>query len=456
MLSCVCSSCPQQSTISPVVNPEQRLSIREAVELIAQHGEKPISESALRSRAKTKRLGVSRVNGRIYTNPLNLASAGLIPIGVVTATVVPKAIDDDELHAWLDAPSGDRPLDTPGPLERLLEQGPDVEPPASGERERSRELGVPERPKSERRPESEPRSGDDVDETLDEFLGEQPHATNPPRWPEGRDESELQEPQRPTGGEAPIEGSGPAPSGAASREALAPVPPTRRAPASRNLRLVAAAALATVIAMIVATTLPADESSAPPAPEASENAATATQLEQRRRAAAITDADQRGDYDSVMRLASFSGDQAAYDAAKSDATRALLSRARKALEDDKTKTARRYVRRAEKRYGDPDPTARRNVEARIRRAERSLRRARDKADRARRAQRALAAARRAAPIATPAPQPAATPAPQRTTPAPATSSSNGSAAPSTPTPKSQKPAPSSSGRTSDARDPEFY
>lgn len=433
------------------MNPEQRLSIREAVELIAQHGEKPISESALRSRAKTKRLGVSRVNGRIYTNPLNLASAGLIPIGVVTASVVPKTIDDDELHAWLDSPIEDLRRDTPGPLERLLNDRPDVEPLGPGEPEGSTELGDAEQPTSE------PRPGGDFEDTLDDFVGEGPPTPDPPRQSENVGES-VREASRPTESDVPNEDSGPASRAAAHRQTVAPSSRSRHGSANSRLRLAAAVAIAAAIAVVVAITLPARESSGPQALQASTNAATEAQLEQRRRATAIADAGRRGDYDGAMRLASFSGDRAAYDAARSDATRTLLGRARRALADDKIKTARRYVHRAEKRYGDPDPSGRRSVEQRIRRAERAAERDRARAAEARRAQRALTAARRAAPAPAPAAQQAASPAPRTATPAPNTATPSGSSAAGTATekPKSQIPAPSSSGSKSDARDPEFF
>lgn len=81
------------------MSPEQRLTVREAVEMIARHGAAPISESALRARIRSRKIGAVRVGGRVYTNPLNLVTAGLLPVEVLSGTV--GEIDDAELHAWL-------------------------------------------------------------------------------------------------------------------------------------------------------------------------------------------------------------------------------------------------------------------------------------------------------------------------------------------------------------------
>lgn len=434
------------------MNPEQRLSIREAVELIAQHGEKPISESALRSRAKTKRLGVSRVNGRIYTNPLNLASAGLIPIGVVTATVVPKTIDDDELHAWLGSSASERPVDEPGPLERLL----DDEVP-----DRSRD-GVADAPCSAGGSDEEIPSQADFgafDDTLDDLRGPSEPDSGATSAPP-RDTPVLPHAISAYGattGPEVTESARTSTVDAEPKRELGLTHPVRIRRKHRRPRFVAAVVLGIAVILVAISVL--GGGTEPPRPEAVVNrVASAVDAERRRQAVEIADAEQRGDFDRVMRLASFTGDRSAYDGARSDATEAVLDRARDALRDDRIKTARRYVRRVERRYGDPDPSGRRSVEQRIRRAERAAERDRARAAEARRAQRALAAARRAAPTPAPTTQQAASPAPRATTPAPSTATPSGSSAAGAATakPKSQTPAPSSSGSKSDARDPEFF
>lgn len=434
------------------MNPEQRLSIREAVELIAQHGEKPISESALRSRAKTKRLGVSRVNGRIYTNPLNLASAGLIPIGIVTATVVPKAIDDNELHAWLGSSASEKPVDEVGPLERLL----DDEVPDS-----SRD-GVADDPRGDGIADEATPSPADVaafDDTLDDFLGagevDSGAAPASPRDTPGLPRSTPA--CQPANGPDITEAAHTETAPTETRRALNLTRPDRDRTGHRRPRLIAAA-VSGIAAVLVAIAVLAGGAEPPHREQVVSRAAVAADAEERRQAVEITDAEQRGDFDRVMRLASFTGNQSAYDAARSDATEALLDRARTALRDDRIKTARRYVRRVERGYGDPDPSGRRSVEQRIRRAERAAERDRARAAEARRAKRARAAARRAAPTPAPATQQAASPTPRTTTRAPSTAASSGSSAAGTTSakPKSQTPTPSSSGSKSDARDPEFF
>lgn len=431
----------------PVVNPEQRLSIREAVELIAQHGEKPISESALRSRAKTKRLGVSRVNGRIYTNPLNLASAGLIPIGVVTATVVPTAIDDNELHAWLGSSASEKPVHEAGPLERLL----DDEVPDScqdGVADDPRGAGVAD--------EATPSPADVAafDDTLDDFLGA--GETDAGAAPASlRDTPGL---TRTASAYQPADGPDIAETAlTTAHQAPGLTRPKRGWAGYRRPRLIAAAVFG-IAAVLVAIAVLGGGAEPPRREQVVNRAAVAADAEERRQAVEIADAEQRGDFDRVMRLASFAGNQSAYNGARSDATEALLDRARAALRDDRIETARRYVRRVERGYGDPDPSGRRSVEHRIQRAERAAERDRARAAEARRAKRARAAARRAAPAPAPATQQAASPTPRTTTPAPSTANSGGSSAAGTTTakPKSQTPAPSSSGSKSDARDPEFF
>jgi len=434
------------------VNPEQRLSIREAVELIAQHGEKPISESALRSRAKTKRLGVSRVNGRIYTNPLNLASAGLIPIGVVTASVVPKAIDDDELHAWLGSSTSETPNDEPGPLERLLV---DEEPGSSrnGVADDPRGAGVSG--------EATPAPADVAafDDTLNDFLGagetDSGAASASPR--DTPSLSRTTPTHQPAGGSEMSEASHTEMATTRAQRAPGLIRPDGGRTAHRRPRRIAVAVFG-IAAVLLATAVLGGGTEPPRREQVVSRAAVAANAEERRQAVEIADAEQRGDFDRVMRLASFTGNQSAYDAARSGATEALLDRARAALRDDRIKTARRYVRRVERGYGDPDPSGRRSVEQRIRRAERAAERERARAAEARRAKRARAAARRAAPAPAPATQQAASPTPTTTTPAPSPATSSGSSAAGTTTakPKSQTPAPSSSGSESDARDPEFF
>lgn len=107
--------------------------------MIAQHGTAPISESALRARIRNRKIGVVRVGGRVYTNPLNLVTAGLLPVEVLSGTV--GEIDDAELHAWLNpdepaSPSGggldfDQPSEpddsgspAPGPSNPEADAGP--------------------------------------------------------------------------------------------------------------------------------------------------------------------------------------------------------------------------------------------------------------------------------------------------------------------------------------------
>lgn len=430
------------------MNPEQRLSIREAVALIAQHGEKPISESALRSRAKTKRLGVSRVNGRIYTNPLNLASAGLIPIGVVTASVVPKAIDDDELHAWL----GSSASEEVGPLERLLDdEAPDTS--RDGVADDPRGVGVAD--------ETTPSPTDvyAFDDTLHDFLeaGETDSGAAPASLRGTPAPAHTTSAYQPTDGPDIPEAAPTETAPTKAQRALGLSRPIRDRTGHRRARLIAAAVCG-IAAVLVAIGVLGGGTESPRREQVVNRAAIAADAEERRQAVEIANAEQRGDFDRVMRLASFTGNQSAYEAARSDATEALLDRARAALRADRFKTARRYVRRVERGYGDPDPSGRRSVEERIRRAERAAERDRARAAEARRAKRARAAARRAAPAPAPATQQAAPPTPRTTTPAPSTATSSGSSAAgtTTPKPKSQTPAPSSSGSKSDARDPEFF
>lgn len=99
--------------------PEQRLSIREAVEAIADYGPAPISESALRARIRARRIGAVRVGNRVYTNPLNLVTAGLLPIDVLNSTVSSsQEIDDQQLQEWLN------PEETAASTQRQVEDAP--------------------------------------------------------------------------------------------------------------------------------------------------------------------------------------------------------------------------------------------------------------------------------------------------------------------------------------------
>lgn len=78
---------------------EQRLTVREAVEMIAWYGAAPTSESALRAQMRNRRIGAVTANGRLYTNPLDLLTAGLRPVAVLNGRV--GEIADAEPHAWL-------------------------------------------------------------------------------------------------------------------------------------------------------------------------------------------------------------------------------------------------------------------------------------------------------------------------------------------------------------------
>jgi len=441
------------------VNPEQRLSIREAVDLIAQHGEKPISESALRARAKTRRLGVSRVNGRIYTNPLNLASAGLIPIGVVTASVVPKTINDDELHAWLGSSDTEASPSAPGPLERLLDDQPLADPPSELPLAPSSDVGANDAEGIDTDATDASHSSEApvvFDDTLGAFICDDELRDDGPPAEAPEDSSSSADVQRSGLGCDTTDGTDtPAArtdGGVRFRDQL---PGRGRRPtASRSARLTAVVRAFAVLAVLVVIVIPSGGTRDPARTSASVDVAAAAKLERGRQAAAMVAAEERGDFDRVMQLASFAGDSSAYDEARSGAAEALLNRARSAIRRDRIRTAKRYVLRAERQYGDPDPAGRRSVEERIRRVERAADRAR--AAKARHAKQSLAAARRAAPA--PAVQQAATPSPQTTTPAPATSTPSGSGSGwvATPKPKSQTPSPSSSDSKSENRDPEFF
>lgn len=204
-----------------------------------------------------------------------------------------------------------------------------------------------------------------------------------------------------------------------------------------------AAAVVLVVGLGVVLAPPGGEPATEPVDHARRTAGDGARAVQARR---IDVAQQRGDFDLVMSLASASGDRASYDGARRAAADLLLDRAGDALKVGRLRTARRLVERVERRYGDPRPSRRASLTDRIAAARKAARAAERR--RARAAQRE----RRSTPAAaTSASSGTSTPAATTETPA-ASSSSSGSSSSS-----SSGGDSSSTRRSSDSeRSPEFF
>ncbi|MGE4426930.1 MAG: hypothetical protein AB7G37_10810 [Solirubrobacteraceae bacterium] len=305
------------------------MSIRQAVELIATHGTAQISESGLRGRARNGRLGIARINGRIYTNPLNLVAAGLLPVDALDTTAPDRRpeIDDAELHAWLnpndttpstDAPVGG-PTGEPGPFGDEFPTGGAIEDDARGR--------------------------------LEHLLDEASAVTT-------RD----------------LEASDAPPRQRRERLPPTPVPSGIRTSALRRMRAVlltiAAVALTAGAAVGAGST---DERTGPIAQLRdvalvdTERAFESSALVAGKRAA------KRGDYDGALELAAVAGDRQALARWQRNAATVVLRRARTAVADGELRLARQHLRDLQARYGNPLPGRRQTVKASVDRAERTAR-----------------------------------------------------------------------------------
>jgi hypothetical protein len=324
------------------MSPEQRLTIREAVDLIAERGPAPISEAALRARVRARRVGVVRVGGRVYTNPLNLVTAGLLPVEALDGVAaVPRAeIDEAELQAWLNPPD-----------ESVSAEG---EGSAGGPRPEGRER--------------------DVDASSNAAAGARDVA--------GPLEQAL------SGGETRSDR-------AAAREALGgpeAASGARRGDVAgesgeRSRRPRAGLLVVVLVALVVGVGIAlggrGGAPSAVPQVQSASLVGVGWDLGETL-ALAGERAGDRGDYDAALELAAVAGNREAMERWRRAAAKVVLARARRAAGDGRVREARQHLRRLRVRYGDPLPGSRRMVLASVSRVER-VARERSAARRARKA-----------------------------------------------------------------------
>lgn len=257
------------------------MTIRQAVDVIARFGARPVSESALRSRIRSRRLGVTKINGRLYTNPLNLATAGLVPLELLTDSEVPAAIEDRDLHAWIgSAPPSldDDPLD-PGEWPESSVDAID-------------EVGEPS-----------------VDSSLEV---------------DGGDEV------------APVVEAPPL--------TQVPGQVTRRGVRLGGRRLLVGLAVLGVVAVLVGVLAIVGPGSSPPARGPMSSGARAVPVADPLARAAMIVAESAGDYRAALRFAADLDDPALADAVRGRAGRYALARSRAALSGRRLAEARRQVR----------------------------------------------------------------------------------------------------------------
>ncbi|MDX8153371.1 hypothetical protein SK069_17365 [Patulibacter brassicae] len=317
------------------MSPEQRLTVRQAVDLIAQRGSAPISEAALRARIRARRVGVVRIGGRVYTNPLNLVTAGLLPVEALDGVSrVPRAeIDDAELHAWLnpdeeprrarpsselEATEGASAADGLEPTDSSASGGPSDHAATAGPLERT--LRDASSSPADEEPEA-PEAGDAID-----FRPARPSASHAGRGPH------------------------------------------------RALRagVLVAIAVATIVLGTLAFQGVGDRSGAVAEVRGASLVGVERELE-RSLVSASARAGARGDYDAALELAAAAGDERGVDRWRSAGAGVVLSRARRAVRDGHLRSARRHLQRARSRYGDPLPDRRRSVIASVTQAERAER-----------------------------------------------------------------------------------
>jgi hypothetical protein len=356
-----------------VMSPEQRLTIREAIDLIAERGTAPITEAALRARIRARRVGVVRIGGRVYTNPLNLVTAGLLPVDALDGVSrVPRAeINDAELHAWLNPPGDEtRPAEPPpasAPQDaKSRNADSDGEPPS-------------ERPSASSNDEVESGAAGPLERALGGSAAAEPFEVSP------RSDGLSSCGSRPRAAEPGADTT------------TGPSEDQRRRGLHRRVGALAAAAL--VIGGFVVSG--ADRGGAGSVAEIrGTSLASVDGALDRSLLEAGDRASQRGDYDAAADFAAAAGDAEAADRWQRAAARIVLSRARRAASEGRVRQARQQLELARARYGNPLPARRRVVLASVSRAERA---ARQRAD-ARRANDRV----RAAPVVVAAPAESAT------------------------------------------------
>lgn len=297
--------------------------------MIARHGAVPITESALRARIRNRRVGALKSGGRIYTNPLNLVAAGLLPVDALSGSGGPSAeIDDAELHAWLN---------------------PD-----------------------EAR--TEPNEESDGNRSRDETGG-------------GGHRNEAE----PSGDAGPVERAlarGARPAERSARAARATERPIDRGPRRpwrslsgkavwrSSLVLVGSviAAGAVVVAMVASAQSESGNAGVAPL-----DPVALAGPDFRPPAKLIDRAITRRDYDTALDLAALSGDAVLLVQTQRQAADALLARAERSRKRGALSGARRDVRTVRARFGDPRPSATQAVSARIARDERQARLERQRA-----------------------------------------------------------------------------
>ncbi len=361
--------------------------------MIAKHSAAPISESALRARIRNRKIGVVRIGGRVYTNPLNLVTAGLLPIDVLSTKVqAAEEINDDELHAWLnpDPPTPTPPSDTAATAKpRGSEDGAgpraSVDPSAAG--------------------------SSDAPGPLERVLSS---AAQP-----AKDAVSHVRPPKPTVRATNTERHG-------VRRIGHGRPPPRPTTEARQRPIRAFAPIGVMVAVIAGGLAVATASSPDPEVAALRPITLTAAFDRDAVRPGIEHAVARGDYDHALTLATFSGDDAAFENARRQAADTLLARAERARKHGRFVDARKHLKTAEVRYENPRPARATMVAERIDRAQRvAKRKARE---------RRRAAAQTAAASRIPTGSPAAAP----FTDAPVTSA----AASSGPTPRVSSPSPS--------------